>query len=263
MTLVVALPARADPVLLPTLLDVSVNGRAAGVMAVQAQGGHLFVSAADFRKLALSVPAKPDAEGRYDLAAIAGVKAQQDGAEQRLLLTADPALLPRQLYDLAAGNGDVPVARSDTGAIFRYDLSTTAADLSHFGAGLPAGGDFALDVFTPDARITASGFATAGATGWHAARLDSALVFEKPGDMTELVLGDSISGASAFGRAVRFGGVHWGRDFSLRPGLVTQPLPAFSGAAKCPPPSTSIAARRNCTNSRSIRDRSSCATCRC
>lgn len=237
MTLLAAVPgvALTRPTSGPEaamLLDVSVNGRDAGVMAVQEDGGRLFLPDTDFRKLALAVHSPADARGRHDLSAITGLEIEKDMAGQRLLLHVDPALLPRRLYDLANEAPSSSPSRSDSGAIFRYDLSLTGGDVGR--AGLAGGGDFALDVFTPGGRFTSGGFVALDAAGWHPARLDSALIFESPGDMTHVIAGDAISGAAAFGRAVRFGGVQWGRDFSLQPGLVTQPLPAFFGQSEVP-----------------------------
>jgi outer membrane usher protein len=213
------------------LLDVTLNGRDSGVvMRVTRQGDHLFVAAADFRKLNLALPLH---EARADLAHLPGLAARVDEAGQRLLLTAAAAILPRQLYDLNASAAD-PAPQSDTGAMLHYDLSATDQDARHFGRGVSGGGTFALDIFTPTMRLANSGFVTAGAYGWNPVRLDSAALFEHPGSLTHLILGDAISVTPAFGRAVRFGGVEWASDFGLRPGLVTQPLPSFFGQSEVP-----------------------------
>ena len=52
--------------------------------------------------------------------------------------------------------------------------------------------------------------------------------------LASLRLGDSISGASSWGGAVRFGGAQWATNFSLQPGFVTFPLPGISGEAALP-----------------------------
>jgi outer membrane usher protein len=213
------------------LLEVSLNGKDSGVvMTVSREGDHLFVTAEDFRKLNLAMPV---GAARADLAHLPGLTARVDEPGQRLLLTTAAAVLPRQLYDLNASAND-PVPQSDTGAMLHYDLSATDQDARNFGRGLTGGGTFALDVFTPTMRLANSGFVTASAYGWNPVRLDSAILFERPGDMTHLILGDAISVTPAFGRAVRFGGVEWASDFGLRPGLVTQPLPSFFGQSEVP-----------------------------
>jgi outer membrane usher protein len=216
------------------LLAVSINGKDSGlVLPVKADAGRLLVTQEDFRKLHLALPARAGDDGRYDLAHVPGLGAHVDEAGQRLVLTVAAAALPRQLYDLGAGSA-APAPLSDSGAILHYDVSATADDVRRFGSGLNGGATLGLDVFTPEARITSNGFADGSAGGWRGARLDSAMIFDRPEKLTHLILGDAISATPDWGRAVRFGGVEWASDFGLRPGLVTQPLPAFFGQSEVP-----------------------------
>src|SRR5581483_1834284 len=46
--------------------------------------------------------------------------------------------------------------------------------------------------------------------------------------------GDAISGGLNWTRPIRFGGVQVQRNFDLRPDLVINPLPTFSGSAAVP-----------------------------
>lgn len=217
----------------PALLEVWVNGKSGGaVVAVTRDGGHLLVAGEDIEKLNLPMPLRADAQGRCDLSQVPGLSAQVDENGQRLLLTVAAQSLPRQTYDLAAGAGAVPAPQSDTGAILRYDLSASAAD--RLGRTVAGGASVALDIFTPDYRIANSGFVTANVLGVRPVRLDSALVLERPQRLSHVILGDAISVTQEWGRAVRFGGIQWASDFGLRPGLVTQPLPAFFGQSEVP-----------------------------
>ncbi|SFF55547.1 outer membrane usher protein [Fontimonas thermophila] len=65
-------------------------------------------------------------------------------------------------------------------------------------------------------------------------RLDTHWTYDDPVGMTRLDVGDGITRGGVFGRSLRFGGVQWGRDFSLRPDLVTFPLPDLTDAAALP-----------------------------
>jgi outer membrane usher protein len=47
-------------------------------------------------------------------------------------------------------------------------------------------------------------------------------------------VGDFISGGLSWTRPIRLGGIQMSRNFCLRPGLVTAPIPAFSGTAAVP-----------------------------
>ena len=52
--------------------------------------------------------------------------------------------------------------------------------------------------------------------------------------MTTLEVGDTVSRPGAFGRALRYGGISMGTNFSLRPGFIQQPLPNLSAQASLP-----------------------------
>ena len=66
------------------------------------------------------------------------------------------------------------------------------------------------------------------------ARLDTTWTRDFPDQLATLRLGDSISTPGAWGRAVRFGGVQYGTNFSTQPSLVTTPLLAAQGEALVP-----------------------------
>jgi len=58
--------------------------------------------------------------------------------------------------------------------------------------------------------------------------------YSHPGRMLTLTAGDFIGGGLSWTRPVRLGGLQLQRNFSLRPDLVTIPLPTFSGTAAVP-----------------------------
>jgi len=65
-------------------------------------------------------------------------------------------------------------------------------------------------------------------------RLDTRWQRDDPQRLTRWRLGDSISHAGSWGRALRYGGVQWGTDFSLQPGFLSFPLPTLKGEAALP-----------------------------
>jgi len=221
------IPARAAPL----LLEVWRNGAATGmVLPVTRDGAALLIPASDFAALSINVTAPPSET--VDLTKLPGVSATIDEANQRLMLVAAPAALPRQLYDLGAAPAVTP-AISETGAILRYDLSATLADAARAGRTLTGGAGLELDLFGGNRRFLANGFASFGALG-RAVRLDTALTLDRPETLTHLTIGDAISVAPAHARAVRFAGLQYATDFSLAPGLVTMPLPSFFGESEVP-----------------------------
>ncbi len=68
--------------------------------------------------------------------------------------------------------------------------------------------------------------------GW--TRLDTRWTWDRPEQLATLRLGDVISDAGSWGRALRMGGVQWATDFSLRPGFLSFPLPTLKGEASLP-----------------------------
>ena len=65
-------------------------------------------------------------------------------------------------------------------------------------------------------------------------RYDTSLMITDEENATTWTAGDVISDALSWSSSVRMGGISYGRDFSLRPDLVTWPLPEFSGEAAIP-----------------------------
>jgi outer membrane usher protein len=119
------------------------------------------------------------------------------------------------------------------GAMLRYSLSATAGDIAHLRNTSSAGAALALTLFQDNARLTMTGFATAGLSA-HGARLDTALEFDTPSAPRRLILGDAITGVPRWARSVRFGGIEIATDFSQQPDRVTFPLPQFFGLAAVP-----------------------------
>ncbi len=215
----------------PLLLEVWRNGATDhAIVHVTPSGNGLLMPAADLPLLGVKVTASPK-DGMIDLDKLAGLTVTIDQAGQRLLLDAAPTSLPRQLYDLGAAAA-APTTAGGSGAIMRYDLSTTAADARRLNT-LGGGANLGLDLFRDTARLSATGFGTFG-PGGRIARLDSSLTFDRPQALTHLSFGDAITVAPSYARALRFGGVEYASDFSLAPGLVTTPLPSFFGVSDVP-----------------------------
>jgi hypothetical protein len=141
----------------PLLLEVWRNGATDhAIVHLTQRNGVMLIPAAELPLLGVKVTASSK-DGQVDLADLAGVKAAIDMAGQRLLLTAAPRSLPRQLYDLGAGAAPPPTEAA-AGAILRYDLSVTDSDARRFGSALSGGTSLGLDLFRGNARFSATGF---------------------------------------------------------------------------------------------------------
>ncbi len=65
-------------------------------------------------------------------------------------------------------------------------------------------------------------------------RFDTTLSHSDPEKLTTLRVGDAVSSSLDWTRAVRLGGVQYQRNFSLRPDLITFPVPALGGSTAVP-----------------------------
>lgn len=216
----------------PLLLEVWINGRTRHeVSRVESFGGEFYIAAQDLISAGLHLN---DSEKKRQIAlrGLPGVSFSVDRVNQRLLITAAEDRLPERVFDLRP-RSDVPQSTSSRGAALNYDLSGTANDISHIRDGASAGGTFGLNLFAPDMLFSTTGFANAGVRQG-GARLDTSLEFDDSSLPRRIVLGDAISGSLSWSRALRFGGIEIASDYSLRPDLITFPLPSFFARASVP-----------------------------
>ncbi|HEX7027402.1 MAG TPA: fimbria/pilus outer membrane usher protein [Gammaproteobacteria bacterium] len=65
-------------------------------------------------------------------------------------------------------------------------------------------------------------------------RLESYCLWDWPQQLLSLAIGDGITRSGTFGQPVRYGGIRFGSDFGLAPGLILQPTLMLSGSARVP-----------------------------
>ncbi|MDE8652331.1 fimbria/pilus outer membrane usher protein [Novosphingobium album (ex Liu et al. 2023)] len=219
------------PAALQLRLELVVNDAPTGrVVGVEARTGRFLVDADDLRGVHIRVP--PPVAGPIDLADLAGVVASYDQAGQRLLLHVPSEWLPQQTL----GNSPTPVRiepESSFGAVLNYDLylarggtgDATAAlwnDARVFGR---FGVVRSTGVYRQPLAGKGGGRFTRYDTQWTYIDDDRALTYEA---------GDLVTRTLPSTSPVRLGGVQLSRDFSVRPDIVTYPLPSFSGTAAVP-----------------------------
>ncbi|HVU88981.1 MAG TPA: fimbria/pilus outer membrane usher protein [Pirellulales bacterium] len=160
------------------------------------------------------------------------VGAMLDEANQRLMVTAPDRNLVPHVFDLR------PPVRYETdptpsGLKLNYDVSAEVSDLRTFAqTGLGFSGS--ASYFTSHGTLLASGFARALAGHSEGVRLDTAYIVDDPLQVRRWTVGDAISGSLPWARSVRFAGFQLASDFTLRPDLVTTPLPQFFGQTAVP-----------------------------
>ena len=206
-------------------LELFVNGMRTGIVAaVVKQGNRFQLRAEELRRAGLSFPTPNETLFLDDLD---GVRADYDAPGQQLHLTVAPEYLPTQR--IGADRRDFQPAKYDTGALLNYDVYVSGGGEAKSQASL-----------WHEARVFGSAgiFSTTGVlrtgNGNHYTRFDSYWRWSDERTMTTVEAGDIITRTLPWAPAVRLGGIQVSRDFSVRPDIITYPLPEFAGSAALP-----------------------------
>ncbi|WP_164992097.1 fimbria/pilus outer membrane usher protein [Burkholderia stabilis] len=216
-------------------LELVVNHLATGqVVPVRYLDGTYTVRAGDLVKV--SVRTEASADEMVDLAKLDGVEVEYDGAAQRLNLTVPSDWLPEQTVGSARVYDRTPAAVS-RGLLFNYDVYTSS----------PTRGTGYTSAWTEQRLFDRWGILTntgvyrrsyGGGAGMRGdnryLRYDTTWSYSDQNRMLTYTAGDLVTGALSWTSAVRLGGISVARDFSVRPDIVTYPLPQFSGQAAVP-----------------------------
>ena len=213
-------------------LDVFINKQEKGTIFLISSEGLLFAGAGDLRRWRLRLPdTKPITfygEDFYALEALKGLTSKFDVATQTLAIEVPPKLFDATYLNGVETNLSAPYVASP-GGFLNYDvLAYQAKGITNSNGLLEIGGFGSWG--TAETRILGSDLNRQAS----AIRLESTWTRDKPMQIARLRFGDGITGASSWGGAKRFGGVQWGTDFSLQPGIQTFPLPGISGEAVLP-----------------------------
>jgi len=239
-----ASPATANPATAASndeilYLDVQVNGRSIGKIGeFTLRHNALMARPDELRDLGFRAPESRAAEtgGLVGLSDLPGLHWILDAENQVLRVTAtDSALLPELLQPVGREPaGSRRVIESGTGVTLNYDTVGT------FSGGQRGGsGSFEVRAFSPWGILSSEwlGYAGAGSPAAGATtgiRLDSAYTFADVNSLRRYSLGDFINGSLSWTRPVHLEGVQINSDFSMRPDLVTFPVPTITGSATVP-----------------------------
>jgi outer membrane usher protein len=221
------------------VLEVIVNEQdnAETLVVLRDDTNGLWLEESDFTKLRLKAPkAEPfiyESRRYFPLAAINAINVEIDEAKQRAQIQA-PADAFEPMQYTAESRAVPTLTPSATGAFLNYQLSVQHVDNTLSGVFTELG------VFTPIGVLTNTSVARSQSaiadqsthTQW--IRLDTAFTHDFPSRIERLTIGDTITSSGSWGSAVRMGGISWGKDFSLRPDLITTPLLTATGTATVP-----------------------------
>lgn len=229
-------PTRTDPGASGTLLlQVFINGHDIGKIGEFVQRDDtLFIKPDELGDLGFRLPAGPvPADGLVAFRSLPGLQYRLDQMTQTIQVTAPDGILKPELLLAGATAGPKIPVQSGLGATLNYDVvGTSSAGQNQFS------GLFDLRGFSPWGVASTSFLVSplqSGAQGsYQPIRLDSTWTLSDPDTLTRIRVGDFINGGLGWSRPIRMGGFQYGEDFSLRPDLVTIPLPQISGTAAVP-----------------------------
>lgn len=217
------------------MLGLVVNDQDSGqVVPVEFKDDHYLLRAGDLQRA--GIPTSKINASIVDVSTLPEVKAEYDRPRQRILLTVPPAWLPKQTIASAETNGPRYPGRTTAGALFNYDLYTSHTSAS--GTRLSAWNEFRL--FSDSGQFSTNGVyqeqlsGTPGSQDEGFLRYDTWWSNQDENHSLSWRVGDLITDSLAWTSSVRLGGIQIARDFSVRPDLVTYPLPSFSGQTAVP-----------------------------
>lgn len=217
-------PAESERLLLRVLTNPLDDGIDA--MVLRDPDGKLYAAPDLYAHLQL-LPAGParkvGLDGWFALDAIEQLRYQIDTCAQTLSVDTSRVGATRR-YVVSTAT-ERPPPRSELGGYAQTDLQYLTGQDTDLLSGLVDVGVFGS---------LGLAHSTALYDGDRLLRLDSSYSHDDPGHLRRLSIGDGITRGGVIGRSLRFAGVQWGRDFSLRPDLVTFPLPAIDGVAALP-----------------------------
>ncbi|GGA86548.1 fimbrial biogenesis outer membrane usher protein [Brucella endophytica] len=221
-------------------LEITINGDPVKLVASvrKEADGALSMEPDELRNIGIrpvDIAKRPD--GRIALDRLPNVKTVLD--EQRQILDFIAPNSARQPRQISAGGGIQPLGRDDPrnkvetnfGTLLNYSLyaNVFSGDNEYFWRdGLS--GTFENRIFGSAGVIDNSMLLAEG----DVRRLDSRWAWSDIDTLRTYRAGDVITGALSWTRPTRLGGIQLQRNFSLRPGLVTMPVPDFSASAAVP-----------------------------
>ena len=218
----------------PALVEVTLNGQQGDepVLLLEAPDGGLYAPAPAFAQWRLRLPpgqpVRYEGQLYYRISGLPAVRVRFAAETQTVAIDVSPAAFETQRASFDAF-ADEPMTRPSTGAFLNYDVL-----VEHVRGETTASGTAEIGVFTPRGVGVAGFLASAGSGRTRVVRLDTSWSIDRPRNATTIRIGDSVSAAGPGAAPVRFAGVQYFRNYAVRPGFVTMPLPAAAGDATVP-----------------------------
>lgn len=210
-------------------LAVNINGQSTAQIArFHEVQGKLSATANDLAELGILVE-KRGLSGWASVAldSVRGLRYRYDVATQTVELQVPDDIRKPYRFD-ARDLAPVPAATSSRGLVFNYDAFAQwdrSGSLSVWGE---------QRYFDQSGVFSNTGVAALQGQGRRYVRFDTSWTTSDPDALTTTRFGDTITSSLEWSRSTRIGGLQWSRNFSLRPDLVTFPVPILTGSAVVP-----------------------------
>ncbi len=215
-------------------LTLAVNGYSDNlVVPVSVNGDRYVADASELARRHIKLPAS--ATGQIEINTLPDVTVFYDSQVQQLQLTIPTEWLPQQQLNAGDGSGTPRLSvRSSTGLLFNYNLFYTSP---------PQQGDtmnalMKQRLFSNYGTLSNSGLWVIKSPytddGSHYRRYDTYWRYSDSERMVSYQFGDLISNSLTWSQSARMEGLRMGRNFNLRPDIVTYPMLQYAGSAAVP-----------------------------
>lgn len=221
------------------LYRVQLNGQDVGdALLLRTSEGRLLLSEDGWRYWRLQLPNTPpillDGERHWALDAARGFEVTLDDAAQQAQIHFAPSAFARSV--IRAGNPAAPLAQrpNGVGGFLNYEAVATRNWNDRTDDSSELNGQIETGIFSPLGVGIGQWVGLDLGGEQKILRLDSFWRIDDPQRITSLQIGDAIGRAGMWGRAVRFGGLQWSRNFSTQPNFISLPQPVVNGESSLP-----------------------------
>jgi len=226
----------AQPNGLPLYLQVSVNGAPTNLIVEFAQdpNGSMSTKRSELDELRIEVTDNHGPDEWVRLDSIPGLTYRYDEEEQSIGIRVGAETLSHTTLDAANSDTSTIAPTKTTGAVLNYGLYGAINEETFNQDDITNGfsAHFEGRVFGDFGVAEAS--VIVGAADLETVRLDTTVSRYFPDQMVSAHAGDFVTGGLIWSRPIRVAGIQIKRNFSLRPDLITKPLPTVSGSAAVP-----------------------------
>jgi outer membrane usher protein len=222
----------------PLQLDILINGDKTGLLGsfLQLPNGNIAARRSELVEAGVKVPGSGQPEDIVVLDELLGEKFKYDEPGQSISFDLTDNQRVARAFDAMVSSPQIPVSTS-WGSVLNYTLfgSETSGLDPRKATFSGASASLEARVFSPYGALSQTGIVgTTTTRDMTMLRLETSFAYSHPESLVTYRAGDSISGALAWTRSIRFGGIQAQRNFAMRSDLITAPLPSFSGSAAVP-----------------------------